>query len=47
MLVNFTYSKEHGNSKKGDTVEMYKSTADALEAHGIGKVEKKAKEPKK
>jgi hypothetical protein len=47
-MIKFKYSTNHGNSKKGDVVDMQKSTADALVAHKIGTIEgTEKKAPKK
>lgn len=49
-LVEFTFSQDHGNSKKGDTQRMHSTTAEALVAHKIGiigkAIDKIIKDPK-
>lgn len=42
-MVEFTYGKDLGTREKDDKVVMHNSTAQALIAHGIGKVTKKIK----
>lgn len=37
-MKKFTFSENHGNNKKGDSVGMHESTAKAMEAHKIGKM---------
>ena len=37
-MYKFVYAVNHGNCKKGESVNMAKSTARALEAHKIGKM---------
>ena len=48
-MVEFKFSKDLGNSKKGEVKEMFKSTAQALVIHEIGKITKdeELKAPKK
>lgn len=45
-LIKAVFAKDHGTYKKGDVATFAKSTADALIAHGILKVEKPKKEEK-
>lgn len=40
MLVDTVYLKDHASNKKGDKKRMPESTANALAAHGVLKVEK-------
>ena len=42
-MVKFEFLIDSLPNKKGDVVEMHKSTADALVAHKIGKIVGKAK----
>lgn len=39
-MVEFTFSIVHGNNSKGSKLMMPKSTAEALEAHKIGRITK-------
>lgn len=36
--VSFTYSKDFGKKKKGQTVKCSKQTAEILEIKGLGKI---------
>jgi hypothetical protein len=46
MLVKVEYLKDHGTAKKGDTREMFQSTANVLEKAKIVKIAGKAKADK-
>ena len=37
-MKKFTFSVDHGNNKKGDSVGMHESTAKAMVVHKIGKM---------
>lgn len=39
-MVNFEYTKDHGTIESGFVQLMHMSTAEALVAHKIGKIEK-------
>ena len=43
MKVKVEYLEDHGTSKKGLKTEMFKSTAEALEAHKVLKIVKAEK----